>query len=107
MKSNSSTPTTYGVIPRSLTCYAHYDASVTRSRVVVILLTPFIGLTFIPLLIATIWPSIALIAVFIAVLNASFSALDLLNARLVLRRTPFGALIRNQGWQSYWRLANA
>jgi hypothetical protein len=102
-----SSHTTYGVVPRSLICYAHYDASVARSRVVVILLAPFIGLTFIPLLIATIWPSVALIAVFIAVLNASFSALDLLNAKLILSRTPFGALIRNQGCQSYWRLANA
>lgn len=99
-----SSHTQYGFVPDGLIFYAHYDASVTRNRCVAILVAPFIGLTIMPLLIATFWPPIASMAGFIAVLNAAFSALDLFNAGLVWRRIPSDAEISNQGWNSYWRL---
>lgn len=101
----NSLHTHYGFVPDALTFYAHYDASVTRNRCIAILVAPFIGLTIIPLLMAILWPPMTLLAGFIAVLNATFSALDLFNAGFVWRRVPYGAEIRNQGWQSYWRLA--
>ncbi len=101
----SSPHTRYGVLPKALVFYAHYDAVVTRSRLMAILAAPFVGLTVIPLLIALLWPATAQAACAIAVLNALFSALDLFNTALVFFRVPAGAEIRNQGWQSYWRPA--
>lgn len=102
-----SSCTHYGVIPKSLVFYAHYDASVTRNRFIAILVAPFIGLTVIPLLVATTWPPASQTAGFIAILNAVFSGLDLFNAALIHLRTPTGVVMRNQGWQSYWKFAHA
>ena len=96
--------TLYGFIPNALLFFACYDASVTRSRYVAILVAPFIGLTVVPLLVAAIWPQLTLLACFIAVMNTAFSSLDLFYTALILRRTPPGSEIRNQGRQSYWRL---
>lgn len=101
----NSPHTRYGVLPKALVFYAHYDAVVTRSRLMVSLTAPFVGLTVIPLFIALLWPATAQTACTIAVLNALFSALDLFNTAILLARVPAGAEIRNQGWQSYWRQA--
>lgn len=99
--------TRYGVIPKILLFYAHYDANVTRNRFIVILIVPFIGLTVVPLFLAIVWPPAAQLAGFIAILNAAFSGLDLFNAWITYWHAPAGAIMRNQGWQSYWRLAHA
>lgn len=96
--------TVYGFIPKGLAFFAHYDARVTRNRSIIILAAPFFGFTVVPLLVASIWPPLALLACYIAVINASFSSLDLFNTALILRDAPPGSEIRNQGWQSYWRL---
>lgn len=102
------TPRTYiGVWPSHLLFYAYYDGELSRGRFAAILIAPTVVLTIIPLLLCVTlqWNSPALAA--LAVANGIGAAGDLIGVFIVLTRIPAGVLVRNKGWRSYWRRAEA
>ena len=96
-----------GIWPSRLIAYACYDGELTRNRFVIILLMPFLVITFAPLLFAIITRSALEWMAFISVLNAMGSSVDILVAIMLLVQVPPTGIVRNQGWWTYWRVTPA
>jgi hypothetical protein len=96
--------TIIGVWPTKGLFYAHYDGPLSRNRFLLVLLMPFLILTagfwLVELVARTGWG----LAPGWSVLNAVFSGGDLLAAAMVAWQIPPQAEVRNQGWQTWWRL---
>lgn len=92
-----------GVWPARLIFYAHYHGELTRNRFVGILLMPLLCLSAAPLgVAATAHLSLPWLA-FVSAFNAFLACGDILGASLVLFQIPPRAIVRNQGWKTYWR----
>jgi hypothetical protein len=83
--------------------YAHYDGELTRNRFVAILLMPLVVISFVPLLVAAVAQVPAGWVAFISAFNAFLACADILDAGLVLFQIPATAIVRQQGWRTYWR----
>ncbi|HYR29298.1 MAG TPA: DUF3267 domain-containing protein [Thermoanaerobaculia bacterium] len=99
-----SARTFVGVWPSKLLFYAHYEGELPRQRFLFVLAAPTLVLTVIPLLLAAALRLDAPFLATIAFTNALGAAGDLLGIGIVLRQIPRGALVRNKGWRSYWRM---
>jgi hypothetical protein len=92
-----------GFWPAMLVFYAHYDGEITRNRFVAILLMPLVVISLLPLLFAVVaqvdihW--MALVSAF----NALLASVDIFGAGMVWFQVPANAIVRNQGWMTYWR----
>jgi len=84
--------------------YAHYDGSLSRNRFVLTLLTPFLVLTLgiwlAEVVLRTGWGPLPAWSV----LNAMFAGGDILATGMVVWQLPSRAEVRNQGWNTWWRL---
>ena len=94
-----------GIWPSRLIGFAHYDGELSRNRFVTILLMPLVTITVLPLLLAAVIHTVSVWVAFASVLNALASAVDVLGAAMVLCQIPPNAILRNQGWRTYWKLA--
>jgi hypothetical protein len=83
--------------------YAHYDGELTRSRFVAILFMPLVVISFVPLLVAAVAQVPSGWAAFISAFNAFLACVDILAAGMVLFQIPAAAIVRQQGWRTYWR----
>lgn len=99
--------TIVGVWPSRLLFYAHYDAALTRERFLLILAAPFFILTVVPLAILVIARLDSPLLAAFAVANGVGACGDLLGIILVAFQIPRRALVRNKGWRSYWKPADA
>lgn len=73
----------------------------SRERMVIAALAPFLVLTSAPLVIALAWPAPWLLV--IALTNGALAGGDLIWAATLLLRVPRRARLRNQGWRTSWR----
>ncbi|HEY4261252.1 MAG TPA: DUF3267 domain-containing protein [Schlesneria sp.] len=83
--------------------YAHYDGELTRNRFVAVLLMPLVVISIVPLLVAAIAQVPSGWVAFISVFNAFLACVDILDAGLVVFQIPATAIVRQQGWRTYWR----
>jgi hypothetical protein len=83
--------------------YAHYDGEMTRNRFVAILLMPLVVISFVPVLVAAVAQVTCGWVAFISAFNAFLACADILGAGLVLFQIPATAIVRQQGWRTYWR----
>lgn len=83
--------------------YAHYHGELTRNRFVAILLMPFIVISLMPIPVAALAQSTSWWAVFICAFNALLACVDILGAGMILFQIPANAVVRNQGWRTYWK----
>ena len=98
---------TIGFWPSRLLFYAHYDGELTRNRFVAILVAPLVVLSIAPLLIAAFAQLGSTWVAFVSVFNALLASLDALGAAMILLQIPGTAIVRNQGWRTYWRASGA
>ncbi len=96
--------TVIGVWPIKGLFYAHYDGSLSRNRFLLVLMAPFlvltIGLWLVELIFRTgwgLWPGWS-------VLNAIFAGGDILATAMMAWQIPKEAEVRNQGWNTWWRM---
>jgi hypothetical protein len=85
--------------------YAYYEGELSRERFLVILAAPTLALTVLPLLVLA---GASLDSPFlggIALANAAGAAGDMVGMWIVLAQIPRGAIVRNNGWRTYWRSA--
>jgi Putative zincin peptidase len=84
--------------------YAHYDGPLRRNRILLVSLTPFlvltVGLWLAELVLRTGWGTLPALSV----LNAIFAGGDILATGMVVWQLPSRAEVRNQGWNTWWRL---
>ena len=85
--------------------YAHYHGELSRNRLIMLALMPFLVITVLPLALAAILQWTLPWTAGISILNALLSCADLFVAALLLRQLPGTAILRNRGWVSYWRPA--
>ena len=97
--------TILGAWPRMGVFYAHYDGPQSRNRALVVFLMPFLVLTLGLWLVDLAFPSgwSGLLAA-CSVVNAAFAGGDLLAAAMIGWQLPANAQMRNQGWQTWWRV---
>ena len=99
----SSSQTIIGLWPSRVVAYAHYEGETSRNRLLLVFITPFVGLSLLPIiLLATVgWPSFEL--ALLAILNGAASAGDLMSLFIIGQQIPSRAVVRNKGWRTYWR----
>jgi hypothetical protein len=95
--------TILGFWPSKALFYAHYDGELTRNHFVVILLMPLFVISFLPLMVATLVGTSSGWLAFASTLNALMACVDMLGAGMLLIQIPRTAIVRNQGWRTYWR----
>jgi hypothetical protein len=96
--------TQIGVWPAKLLCYACHTGAITRERMLLCFAMPFAVVTGLPLGVCALVGHAALPAMVGSTANALFSGGDLLGALLLWRQVPRGALVRNKGWATWWRV---
>ena len=92
-----------GLWPSRMLFYAAYTGELTRNRFVAILLMPLVVISFLPLLIATAAQVTSGWAAYVSAFNALLACGDIFGAGMVLVQVPGTAIVRNQGWRTYWR----
>jgi hypothetical protein len=98
-----------GIWPQKVLVYAFFKGTMTRQRFTFTMITPFLVLSFVPVLIVAAShnlpknPQIMTFLVVLSILNGIASCGDILGVALALWRIPRTAIIRNQGWKSYWK----
>jgi len=92
-----------GFWPATLLLYAHYVGPLSRNRFLLILASPFVFLTLVPILVALTLDAAPAWLFWVTILNAAGSSVDLVGIILLLTQLPGSAIVRNKGWASYWR----
>lgn len=95
--------TFFGLSLKTGAFWAHYTGPMSRERMLLLMVTPFLALSVITLLIACLVPPVAITAGFVAILNAAFSAVDLFGSSMIMAGIPAGATVQNNGWSTYWK----
>jgi hypothetical protein len=103
----SSQETIVGVWPSRGLAYAYYGGEIARSQFILMLALPFLTLTVLPLVVCMITQRVPFWVAFVALVNGIGSCMDLLVIVYVLVMTPRDAILRNNGWDTYWRLSSA
>jgi hypothetical protein len=84
--------------------YAHYTGQLSRNRFLAILLMPVLGLSVVPLLASMLTGHTSITVAFASCLNVLAGGADILGFCLVLFQVPRAAIVRNNGWRTYWTL---
>jgi hypothetical protein len=92
-----------GIWPRRGLAYVLYDSPLPRRRVLWMLIAPLFTLSVLPLFAVPFLsgPWLLLLA-FLCLLHTAMCAGDAITIVRLLRQTPPGAVIHNNGWQTYW-----
>jgi hypothetical protein len=101
----SSPQSILGFWPSKILFYAHYDGELSRNRFGAILLAPLLVISFVPLLLASLFQWHSGWIAFASILNAVMACGDIFGATLLLIQVPASAITRNQGWKTYWKEA--
>jgi CDP-diglyceride synthetase len=99
--------TVLGFWPSTLLFYAWYEGERSRNRLITGLLMPLFVLSFLPLVVAVVWQIASGWAALASCFNALASCVDILGAGMLFFQVPCTAIVRNQGWWTYWREAEA
>jgi hypothetical protein len=100
-----SDKTVVGFWPLRLTPYAVHTDAMSRTRVIWFILMPFLLLTVLPATVMCLLRSNTPLLYYCSVINAGLSGGDIVQVPIFLSQVPRHALIRNKGWNSYWREA--
>lgn len=92
-----------GFWPRHLAPYVAVVGAVPLKTQLLSGALPLVILSVLPLLASLVLPSAALWLALLSVVNVLGSAADLIMLLLLLRQVPRGAVIRNQGFSTWWR----
>lgn len=92
-----------GFWPRHLAPYFATLGAVPRNTQLVSGALPFLTLTMLPVLVAAGWSVYSPWLLALSSLNAAASGADLIAFMLYARRIPSAAMVRNQGYATWWR----
>ncbi|HXF70514.1 MAG TPA: DUF3267 domain-containing protein [Thermoflexus sp.] len=104
-----SDKTIIGFWPSMLMAYAHHTAPISRNRLLVVGILPFLILSVLPLMVFAALGAfffskeVATCLYGISVMNSMLSAGDILGEILVVSQVPASAVVRFHGWESYWK----
>jgi hypothetical protein len=99
----TSKNTVLGFLPSKMFLYTTYVGELSRNRCLALLLAPFIVISIIPLMMASILHVAPYWLAYASILNAYLASGDLYMVGRTLFRIPPHATVRSQGWKTYWR----
>jgi hypothetical protein len=92
-----------GVDVTALLPYAAYLGEMSRGRTLLVLLTPLLVLSVLPLLVCLVGGLDGSWLAIVSILNGFGSGGDLVIVALVLLKVPRGVLMRDSDWKMWWR----
>lgn len=92
-----------GGVPKQGLFFAMYLGEMSRERLLLVLVAPLFALTLLPWLLCVGFRAYSPFWATISVVNGISACGDILSLWLVWRGTPRGAVVRNQGWKTWWR----
>ncbi len=93
-----------GFWPSTGLFFAHYQGIWSKWGFVRCLLGPFAVISVFPLLISAVLEYGSPILLLLSVGNAFVSCVDLLGSMFIMWQVPSGAVLRNRGWYTYYRV---
>jgi hypothetical protein len=99
----ASDQTVVGFWPSRMIFYAHYAGERTRNRFIACLLMPTVIISLVPLALSAITGLVSGLMAWISICNVFCACMDLCGAILLAFQVPRQAIVRNQGWRTYWR----
>jgi hypothetical protein len=93
-----------GLWPSHLLFYAHYSGELSRNRFITILAMPLVVISGVPLLVSALLGRASIVLAAVSVLNTLTACGDVLGICLLILQVPRGAIVRNRGWKTYWRI---
>jgi len=97
-----SSDTCLGFWPKQATCYAHYVGAMPRNRLIVVLLLPLLLISLAPLLLSIALSMPIPYGAFVSPANGLLACVDVLGVGLLAVQVPPSAVVRNQGWVTWW-----
>jgi len=94
--------TLIGVWPTRLLFYAAHMDAMPRNRFLWVFAVPFLVLSLVPLLGCALLQVGPAAVVVVSVINGACACGDLLGIGMIAWQVPRHALVRNQGWQTWW-----
>lgn len=82
-----------------------YNGPLGKAHQILILVTPFVTLSLVPLLISVVTQTAPLWLAYVSMLNAFVSCGDMLAAYIISNKIPNGSKVRSRGWETYYTLA--
>jgi hypothetical protein len=101
--SGSSSQSVLGFWPSKCLFYANYLGEMSRSRLITILLAPLLVISFGPLIVCAGMGASSIPLAIASTLNAFFGCVDITGTGLLLFQVPTKAIVRNQGYNTYWK----
>jgi hypothetical protein len=99
----TSKNTVIGFLPSKMFLYTAYIGELPRNRCLAMLLAPYIAISILPLIMASILQVAPVWLAYASILNGFLASGDLFMTGLIILRIPPQATIRGQGWKTYWR----
>ncbi len=96
--------TCFGVWPSRLAFYTHYQGSLSRDRVLVVLALPFALISISPLVLCSVFRTVPPVVMYVSIGNAFLCSMDLASFMLVLLQLPRSAVVRQQGMKMWWMI---
>jgi hypothetical protein len=93
-----------GFWPKKLMVYAYYEGELPKHRFLLILAGPLVALTVVPVILGALFSVAHPVLVAFTLANGVGACLDLLGLVLLGTQVPAGAVVRNKGYRSWWRL---
>lgn len=87
--------------------YVYYNDTLSRKRIILILLGPFLFLSIVPLIVAAIFGIGWMWMAYVIVLAGLMGSYDLFMALIILRKIPHRAIVRSRGLETYWKLPSS
>ncbi|MAE61459.1 MAG: hypothetical protein CMJ49_08905 [Planctomycetaceae bacterium] len=102
-----SDKTVVGFWARRLLPYAVYTEALTRRQIMWLILMPFVALSVVPAAVQLALGVDSEVLTHLVVINAGLCSGDIPLAFVFWFGTPRGALVRNKGYDSYWKAGEA
>ncbi len=102
-----SAATVLGLWPAKGVLYAHYDGALSRNRHLLVGAAPLVVLSVLPLVGWALLGRSHWVVTAVAAINAAGACGDMLGMVLIVAQVPRTALVRNLGYDTWWRDASS
>ncbi|CAM3713288.1 DUF3267 domain-containing protein [Marinicrinis lubricantis] len=94
----------FGLYPKGMAFYVHYEGGLSKTRFLVVMIAPFVILSIVPMIILIVFDLHISYIARMSVLNGLLACVDLLGFSTIVRKIPRNATIRNKGSKTYWKV---
>jgi hypothetical protein len=104
-----SNKTIIGIQPKNFSIFTHYEDSMTRTRLLVTMIMPFILLSIVPIAVLSFFQmslgmEMVSLLILLSIFNGMASSADIMVFTLVLFQIPNHAITKGHRWKIYWKL---